>query len=97
MGLLSNLAATAIRNKIVSELKGNCPQALQEALGKLLADKEAVSAIQGLVASCLSRSSAMSPQALLNLPFADNIKALLKQRPDLVQYLIQTALSRLPR
>lgn len=97
MGLLENLAAAAIRAKVIATLRENCPAGLEAQLEELLANKEAVHAIQGFVASCLSRPAGVTPQAILDLPFAENIKDLLTRRPDLVQYLVQTARSRLQR
>ena len=46
MGLLQNLAAVAIRNKVMGNLRGNCPAGIKEQLETLLAHKEAVGIIQ---------------------------------------------------
>ncbi len=96
MGLLENLAAIAIRSKVISALKENCPEPLQAPLAHLLADAKAVTAIQGLVASNLSNPAGITPQALLALPLPQDMRDLLENTPALVQYLVDTALSRLP-
>ena len=40
MGLLQNLAALAIRKKVVAALEANCPPSLKDALATLLGDKQ---------------------------------------------------------
>lgn len=96
MGLLQNLAAAAIRAKVITTLKENCPPPLQAGLEELLNSKESVALIQNLISSCFAHPSNLTLEALLALPFPPEIRQLLCEQPELVQYLIQTALSRLP-
>lgn len=96
MGLLENLAAIAIRSKVIAALKENCPETLQAPLQQLLDDPSAVAAIQGLVAGNLSNPAAITPAAVLALPFPAAIRQLLGNYPDLVHYLVDTAKARLP-
>lgn len=57
MGLLENLAAVAIRNKVIAILKQNCPSNLQSMLEQLLSNKEAITAIQGMIAGNLKKQT----------------------------------------
>lgn len=96
MGLLENLAAIAIRSKVIAALKENCPKPLHGPLQQLLNDQAAVAAIQGLVAGNLNNPAGITPAAVLALPFPAAIRQLLGSHPDLVHYLVDTAKARLP-
>ncbi|MDO4750689.1 MAG: hypothetical protein Q4A24_01165 [Akkermansia sp.] len=95
MGLLQNLAAIAIRNKVVGALRENCPQELKEELEQLLADKAAVAAIQGLVGANLKNPAAITAAAMQKLDMPQASRELLDKSPALVDYLVRTAVSRL--
>ena len=95
MGLLQNLAAVAIRNKVVGALKESCPEELKSALETLLADKAAINAIQGLVGANLKNPAAINAAAILSLEMPQSSKELLEATPALVEYLVRTAVSKL--
>ena len=95
MGLIQNLAAIAIRNKVVGALRAKCPADLTEALETLLADKAAVAAIQGLVAANLKSPAAITEAAILGLDVPAGSKELLAANPELVGYLVRTAIGKL--
>lgn len=97
MGLLEQLAAAAIRNNVISTLRANCPADLQESLEQLLADKEALNAIQGLVMGAMKNPSALTPEAIKALPFSESTAALLTKVPVLADYLVETALAKMKR
>lgn len=96
MGFLQNLAAVAIRTKVISTLRSNCPAALAEPLEKLLGDSSAVNAIQQLVSSCLRNPASFSAEAIRDLPLSSATTELLTNTPDLVNYLVRTARSAMP-
>jgi hypothetical protein len=95
MGLIQNLAAIAIRNKVVGALRADCPSELMEALEALLADKVAVAAIQGLVAANLKSPAGITDTAILGLDMPAGSKELLAANPELVNYLVRTAVGKL--
>ena len=95
MGLLQNLAAIAIRNKVVGALRDGCPADLKEALETLLSDKAAINAIQGLVGANLKTPSGINAGAILNLDMPQPSKELLVATPSLVDYLVRTAVGKL--
>lgn len=95
MGLLQQLAAAAIRNKILAALRENCPTALREPLEALLANSEAVAAIQRFVSSALNHPEELRLEALLALPLPEESGNLLARHPELADYLLATARSRM--
>lgn len=97
MGLLEQLAAAAIRNNVISSLRSNCPADLKDALEKLLADKEAVTAIQNLVMGAMKNPDRLSAEAVLALPYDEATAALLAETPALVEFLVQTAQAKIKR
>lgn len=97
MGLLQNLAALAIRKKVVAALEANCPPSLKEALAELLADKGAVTAIQNFVMANLKNHAAITPDALKGLEVSPAIKALFESTPRLLIYLSKVAKAGVPK
>ena len=97
MGLLKNLAALAIRKKVVSALEANCPPSLKEALDKLLADKDAVTAIQNFVMANLKTPLSITPDALRGLEMPPAIKELFAETPKLLIYLSKVARAGVPK
>lgn len=97
MGLLEQLAAAAIRNNVISTLRSNCPADLKNALETLLADKDAITAIQNLVMGAMKNPDSLSAQAVMALHFGEDTAALLAETPALVDYLVQTALAKIKR
>ncbi len=95
MGLLQNLAAVAIRNKVVGALRADCPAELAGSLEQLLADKDAINAIQGLVGANLKTPAGINAEAILGLSMPQPAKDLLAATPALVDYLVRTAVSKL--
>lgn len=95
MGLLQNLAAMAIRNKVVGALRDGCPEDLKPALEALLADKQAVAAIQGLVGANLKTPCGITAAAICGLEMPAASKELLAATPELVDYLVRTAVGKL--
>lgn len=95
MGLIQNLAAIAIRSKVVGALRAECPAELTEALEQLLADKAAVAAVQGLVAANLKSPAGITESAIMGLDVAADIKELFAATPELVAYLVRTAVGKL--
>lgn len=95
MGLLQNLAAVAIRNKVVGALKESCPAELSRLLETLLADKAAINAIQGLVGANLKNPAGINAESILGLDMPQASKDLLASAPALVDFLVRTAVSKL--
>lgn len=91
MGLLQNLAALAVRKKVVAALEANCPPSLKEALAKLLADKAAVATIQNFVMANLKKPAAITPDALKSLELPPAIRELFESTPRLLIYLSKVA------
>ena len=97
MGLLQNLAALAIRKKVVAALEANCPPSLKEALAELLADNGAVTSIQNFVMANLKNPAAITPDALKGLEVSPAIKALFESTPRLLIYLSKVAKAGVPK
>ncbi len=97
MGLLQNLAAMAIRKKVVAALQNNCPPSLKESLDKLLADGGAVSTIQNFVMANLKNPTAITPDALKQLDFSPATKELFDAVPKLAIYLSKVAKAGVPK
>ncbi len=91
MGLLQNLAAVAIRNKVMSNLRANCPEGIRNELETLLGNKEAVSIIQGFVTEAMKNGGKIQAEAVTSLPFPAEIQTLLASTPKLVTYLVLAA------
>ncbi len=91
MGLLEQIAAAAIRNRMVAALRDRCPAPLKDALESLLADKDAVSAIQQLATAAHAGKAEVTPETLLALPFTEATAALLQDNPRLVKFLVMAA------
>lgn len=96
MGLLQQLAAAAIRNKILATLREHCPASLREPLEALLADGDTVATLQHFVSSSLNHPEALSLEALLALPLPKKAEEVLSRHPELADYLLATARSRMP-
>ncbi len=97
MGLLQNLAAMAIRKKVVAALEANCPPSLKEPLASLLGDKDAVSAIQNYVMANLKTPEAITPDALKSLELSPATKELFESTPRLLIYLSKVARAGVPK
>lgn len=97
MGLLQNLAAMAIRKKVVAALEANCPPSLKEPLTQLLADKAAVTAIQNFVMANLKDPAAITPETLKALEVPAPIKELFEATPRLLIYLSKVAKAGVPK
>lgn len=97
MGLLQNLAAMAIRKKVVAALEANCPPSLKEALDTLLADNAAVSVIQNFVMAHMKDPSSITADALKSLNFSPAVAALFESTPKLAIYLSKVAKAGVPR
>lgn len=95
MNLLKNLAALAIRKQVTGALRANCPESLRTALETLLADDQAVTAIQNHIASKLKDPAAITADSLLRLELPDTARRLLSDNGELLRYLVDTARSRL--
>jgi hypothetical protein len=91
MGLLQNLAAIAIRNKVMGNLRANCPEGIKDALETLLANKEAVAIIQKFVTEAMKTGGKIQAEAVTTLPFPAEIQQLLADTPKLVTYLVLAA------
>ena len=77
MGLLQNLAAVAIRNKVMANLRANCPEGIKNELETLLGNKEAVSVIQKFVTDAMKGGGKIQAEAVTTLPFPAEIQELL--------------------
>ena len=98
MNFLQQLAATAIRNQVVSALRADCPAELSPALETLLADDAAVNTIRDFVMAHMKNPAALTAEAIAALPFAAaGITALMQSTPALSNYLAATARAKLPR
>ncbi len=91
MGLLQNLAAVAIRNKVMANLRANCPEGIQNELETLLGNKEAVGIIQNFVTEAMKGGGKIQAEAVTTLPFPAEIRELLAATPKLVTYLVLAA------
>lgn len=97
MGLLQQLAAVAIRNKVLAALRSHCPDSLKDDLEALLADAKAVDVIQHFVSSSLTHPESLTREALLSLPLPQEVGELLSHNRELTDYLLSTARSHLQR
>ena len=75
MGLLQNLAAVAIRNKVMANLRANCPEGIRNELETLLGNKEAVGIIQNFVTEAMKGGGKIQVEAVTTLPFPAEIRA----------------------
>ena len=91
MGLLQNLAAVAIRNKVMANLRANCPEGIKNELETLLDNKEAVGIIQKFVTEAMKGGGKIQAEAVTTLPFPAEIQELLAATPKLVTYLVLAA------
>ncbi|MBR6577264.1 MAG: hypothetical protein IKK73_09070 [Akkermansia sp.] len=91
MGLLQNLAAVAIRNKVMANLRSNCPEGIKNELETLLSNKEAVGIIQKFVTDAMKSGGKIQAEAVTTLPFPAEIQELLAANPKLVTYLVLAA------
>ncbi len=91
MGLLQNLAAVAIRNKVMANLRANCPEGIKNELETLLGNKEAVGIIQKFVTEAMKGGGKIQAEAVTTLPFPAEIQELLASTPKLVTYLVLAA------
>ncbi len=93
MGLLEQLAAAAIRNRMLAALRDRCPAPLKEPLENLLSDKDAVSAIQQLATAAHAGKAEVTAESLLALPFSEATATHLQENPRLVKFLVMAAAS----
>ncbi len=91
MGLLEQLAAAAIRNRMVAALRDKCPGPLKEPLEQLLADKAAVSAFQTLAMAAHKGEAEVTVEAIMALPLSAETATLLQEKPRLVKFLVMAA------
>ncbi len=91
MGLLEQIAAAAIRNRIVAGLRDKCPAPLKEALEQLLADKDAVAAFQKLATDARAGKAEVTPETIMALPLSEATASLLQATPRLVKFLVIAA------
>ncbi len=91
MGLLEQIAAAAIRNRMIAALRERCPAPLQEALESLLADKDAVAAFQKLATDARNGQAEVTAESILALPLSEATSALLQATPRLVKFLVIAA------
>ncbi len=97
MGLLQNLAAAAIRNRIVAELRSRCPEGVRDALEGVLSSKPAVAAIQQFAMDARAGKTAVTVDALLGLPLPEDVRSLLQNTPALCRFLVCAAAALAPR
>ncbi len=91
MGLLEQIAAAAIRNRMIAALRDKCPAPLKEPLENLLADKDAVAAFQKLATDARNGKAEVTAESIMALPLSDATTALLQQTPRLVKFLVVAA------
>ncbi len=91
MGLLEQLAAAAIRNRIISGLRENCPTQLKEPMEQLLADKDAVAAFQKLATDARAGKAEVTVESITALPLSEATATLLQENPRLVKFLVMAA------
>ncbi len=91
MGLLEQIAAAAIRNRIISGLRENCPAPLKEPMESLLADKEAVAAFQQLATDARAGKAEVTVESISTLPLSEATATLLQENPRLVKFLVMAA------
>ena len=91
MGLLEQIAAAAIRNRMLAALRERCPEPLKDALESLLADKEAVNSIQQLATAAHAGKAEVTQESLLALPFSEGSAKLLAENTGLVTFLVTAA------
>ncbi len=91
MGLLEQIAAAAIRNRIIAGLRDNCPAQLKEPMEKLLADKDAVAAFQKLATDARAGKASVTAESIAALPLSEATATLLQENPRLVKFLVMAA------
>ncbi len=91
MGLLEQIAAAAIRNRIISGLRDNCPSQLKEPMDKLLADKDAVAAFQKLATDARAGKAEVTVESIMALSLSAATSTLLQENPRLVKFLVMAA------
>lgn len=97
MGLLEQLAAAAIKKTVIATLRGSCPTHLQTQMEQLLGDAEAISQIQNFIMASMKNPAGITPEAICSLNYSQETTQLLAHTPELVQFLVQTAQSKLNR
>lgn len=97
MNFLQQLAATAIRNQVISALRANCPASLTAALEQLLGDENAINTIRDFVMGNLKNPASLTAEAFSALPYGEKTRELLSRTPALATYLAEIAHSKLPR
>ncbi len=93
MGLLEQIAAAAIRNRMLAALRDRCPAPLKEPLESLLADNEAVAAFQKLATAAHAGKAEVTPESIAALPLSAPTATLLQENPRLVKFLVVAAAS----
>ncbi len=91
MGLLEQIAAAAIRNRMIAALRDKCPAPLKEPLESLLADKDAVAAFQQLATDARAGKADVTPESIMALPLSEATATLLQENPRLVKFLVIAA------
>lgn len=97
MGLMEQLAALAIRKKVSTTLRDNCPAELKVGLEELLGNENAVGAIQNILTTGMKNPLSLRPDSLRSQLAASAAAAILQKFPGLSDYLVQTASSFLKR
>ncbi len=91
MGLLEQIAAAAIRNRIIAGLRENCPAQLKEPMEALLADKDAIAAFQKLATDARAGKAEVTVESISALPLSEPTSTLLQEHPRLVKFLVMAA------
>ena len=91
MGIFQFFKSLAVRNKVVSNLRANCPDGIKTELEALLADKTAVSIVKNIMIEAVKNGGKIKPDAVTSQPFPDSIKKLLADTPKLLTYIVLAA------
>lgn len=85
---MQKLAATAVRNRVISSLRQHCPEALRPYLEELLADAASMNVVESFVMAALKDRRLFTLDNLLALNLPKQTRQLFDSHPDLSAYLL---------
>ncbi len=95
MGLFDSIAQKfanyAIRRALIAALNKNCPAHLAIPLRVILENDEALELFQRHTLGCIRNPEMLTVASIYALPMPYEVKQVLAQHPDAVQYLVNTA------
>lgn len=95
MGLFDSIAKKfanyAIRRALIAALNKNCPAHLARPLRVMLENDEALDVFQNYALGCVRNPELLTVASIYALPMPNDVKQVLSQHPDAVQYMVNTA------